>query len=160
MDIYRTIDINRLEGENRERHEPFSMSDFDKLVNHEDFHKVVLLAAKVKALRSTLNKKSAPSTTQIQQGIKEFTSAIQTRLASSTFVVERNLYPTTDSLIDDSIQILEVELKKCLELKNLSHSSKKSTLDPIAVKYSKRQTDILTQWMIDHRVSNIQSKSA
>ena len=154
MDIYRTIDINRLEGENRERHEPFSMSDFDKLVNHEDFHKVVLLAAKVKALRSTLNKKSAPSTTQIQQGIKEFTSAIQMRLASSTFVVERNLYPTTDSLIDDSIQILEVELKKCLELK------KKSTLDPIAVKYSKRQTDILTQWMIDHRVSNIQSKSA
>jgi len=154
MDIYRTIDINRLEGENRERHEPFSMSDFDKLVNHEDFHKVVLLAAKVKALRSTLNKKSAPSTTQIQQGIKEFTSAIQMRLASSTFVVERNLYPTTDSLIDESIQILEAELKKCLELK------KKSTLDPIAVKYSKRQTDILTQWMIDHRVSNIQSKSA
>ena len=154
MDIYRTIDINRLEGENRERHEPFSMSDFDKLVNHEDFHKVVLLAAKVKALRSTLNKKSAPSTTQIQQGIKEFTSAIQMRLASSTFVVERNLYPTTDSLIDESIQILEAELKKCLELK------KKSTLDPIAVKYSKRQTDILTQWMIDHWVSNIQSKSA
>jgi hypothetical protein len=81
-----------------------------------------------------------------------------------------------DSLMYDSIQVLLKDLEHCMKwyarmassqsLVNSSarvtripvhrndngKNSKKGSSDAIAVKYSKEQTDILTNWMIEHKV--------
>ena len=71
----------------------------------------------------------------------------------------------TDSLLDDSFAILQQELDRCQQIllstkspmssstaKLPPTSSKKTNKEAtICVKYSKWQTDILMQWMIDHR---------
>lgn len=81
-----------------------------------------------------------------------------------------------DSLMYDSIQVLVKDLENCMKwyarvassqpLVNSSarvtripvngndygKNSKKGSSDAIAVKYSKEQTDILTNWMIEHKV--------
>jgi hypothetical protein len=78
-----------------------------------------------------------------------------------------------DSLMYDSIEVLVKDLDKCMKWyirvstsQSLVNSSarvtripvkgknpKKGTSDAIAIKYSKEQTDILTNWMIENKVS-------
>jgi hypothetical protein len=74
----------------------------------------------------------------------------------------------TDSLIDETINSLANELKLCLDLKKLRRARREShisetmrqqdvqddddTTNPIANKFTKWQTDILTNWVIEHRV--------
>ena len=77
--------------------------------------------------------------------------------------IGRGEYPNTDSLIDETIKSLADELRYCLELKMqlreaaqprfISPSNTEDKGSPLTVKYSKWQTDILTEWMIEHRVS-------
>lgn len=73
----------------------------------------------------------------------------------------------TDSLIDETINSLANELKLCLDLKKQRRVRRESQIaetirqkerddgdktNPIANKFMKWQTDILTNWMIEHRV--------
>jgi hypothetical protein len=91
--------------------------------------------------------------------------------------VPRGEFSATDSLIDESISIIRSEFEKYLRWYSDSMSSqplvnsngrairiKRKKVNPtgaitfdseaIAVKYSKFQTDILTNWMIEHKVKN------
>ena len=76
--------------------------------------------------------------------------------------IERGDYPITDSLIDETIQSLAEELRYCLDLKKeLSKSAAKSRTisppsnedktTPFSPRFAKWQTDILQEWMIEHR---------
>jgi hypothetical protein len=74
----------------------------------------------------------------------------------------------TDSLIDETINSLANELKLCLDLKKQRRARQEShtfeimrqpdvqddddKTNTVANKFTKWQTDILTNWMIDHRV--------
>lgn len=124
---------------------------FHRLVHHEDFYQILLLAAKVKAARLTLNQSPSPSLKDVEDSIQNATKSIQSSFKSDAKVLRGN-FVTTDSLVDESIQIMERELSRCLDSQKVC-KKKENTAEPIAVKYSKCQTDILTQWMIDHRVS-------
>lgn len=129
------------------------LDHFQRLINHEDFHKLIVLVGKVKAVYITLSQNSGPSLTDTEMYMHKISKSIQNILKSGNEKISRGDFPTTDSLIDESIIILEQELSWCLDLQNKAGKIPKKTLaEPIAIKYSKRQTDILTQWMIDHRV--------
>jgi hypothetical protein len=76
--------------------------------------------------------------------------------------IGRGEYPITDSLIDETIKSLAEELSYCLDLKKqlneaasdarvISPSATEEKGSPIAAKFSKWQTDILTEWMVEHR---------
>ena len=83
-------------------------------------------------------------------------------------VMERGESLITDSLIDETINSLANELKLCLDLKKqrrarreffISESMRQQDVqddddktNQIANKFTKWQTDILTNWMIEHRV--------
>lgn len=127
-----------------------SIDEFDKLIHHEEFQKVLNLAAKIKAVRLGLNGAVHPSFSEIDNDCPSVTKIVKKRLTGEqdhTFV--RGRYLITDSLIDDTLEALEVELERCIELSK--GKKKEGKHEPIAVKYSKRQTDILTDWMIEHR---------
>lgn len=107
---------------------------------------------------------------------------IRLKLASKTFKqkygdvgkflsnIPRGVYPLTDNLMDESIEALKNELQMCIYLRSIMTNTcsvkcssnirtpKRKKLseglgDAIAIKYSKRQTDILTDWMIENKVS-------
>ena len=80
----------------------------------------------------------------------------------SPTVIGRGKYPVTDSLVDETINALAEELRYCLDLKKQLRAvaadsrttSPPNTDDkgsPVQLKFTKWQTDILLQWMIEHR---------
>ena len=86
---------------------------------------------------------------------------------ASKLVLKKGLFPQTDSLMSESIKVLKQQIKKCydeIKQENTDGDDKRYskkmktekgavTAQPIAIKYSKYQTDVLTNWMIQHRVS-------
>ena len=76
-------------------------------------------------------------------------------------VIGRGKYPVTDSLVDETINALAEELRYCLDLKKQisevaadskiispPDTAEKGSL--IQLKFTKWQTDILLEWMIEH----------
>ncbi|KAL3797412.1 hypothetical protein HJC23_010538 [Cyclotella cryptica] len=76
-------------------------------------------------------------------------------------IIGRGEYPITDSLVDETIKTLADELRYCLDLKKqlreaanprlISPSSSDDRGYPLTQKFSKWRTDILIEWMIEHR---------
>jgi len=95
-------------------------------------------------------------------------SAIDSAAVGVVDVMGRGESLITDSLIDETINSLANELKLCLDLKKQRRARREShisetmrqqdvqddddTTNPIANKFTKWQTDILTNWVIEHRV--------
>jgi hypothetical protein len=77
--------------------------------------------------------------------------------------IGRGEYPITDSLVDETIKTLADELRHCLDLKMqlrdgsnsrlVSPSSSDDKGYPLIQRFSKWRTDILVEWLIEHRVS-------
>jgi hypothetical protein len=105
------------------------------------------------------------------------------KFVSNVHFVPRGAFPATDSLIDESISILKSEFEKymrwysdCASSRPLVNSNgsagrmkrskpdskvgKSSESEAIAVKYSKFQTDVLNNWMIEHKVSCLNEATA
>lgn len=154
-----------------------NMNDFDRFVGHEDFARLVTVAAKVKALRtaiigenggipdsSIMSLSADPRSNEVEETANVIRQNVRTD--DSTTVVPRGMFPQTDSMVDEAIGSLAKELDRCLTVQNeVSANRKKNRVvrsprrkkkrgeggEAIAVKYSKGQTDILTDWMIRHR---------
>lgn len=149
--------------------------DMDNFICHEDFGKVLRLAfqVKVQAARRRDCAVTIPfeSFTEAQWDdlvhyIMQYSSSKRTGTPSVLEPITRGQHPKTDYLIDKAISSFTVQLddahrvtagdaQECFA-KNISPldftGDSKSCGDGAAIKYSKKQTDILTQWMIDHRV--------
>lgn len=163
--------------------------DFDLTLNHEDFDKLLSISTKVKILRKQIQDLSSlkPSyikfnPEKIHNDVKAIVSAMrQQKTGNSTSLIKRGQFPETDSIIDEALKQLDIDLKKCLltlihlkrknqqqqqylqqegsdepdtkKRKSNNKKGKQKKGEAIAVKYSKYQTDILTNWMIQNRVS-------
>ena len=186
-----------------------AICDFDRLVRHQDFAKILSSAARLKNLQSqqqgslveagadanapnpTANKTpgimnlalSDLHSNKAATIVRENTCANSSASSSSSppSVLPRGLFPYTDALVDETIDSLVAEFDRCLSIAqgtnaadgnnadddDVAPSTKKARKKPpkgkkkvggnasqsIAVKYSKEQTDILTDWMIQNRVS-------
>ena len=166
-----------------EKEDAVKINEFDRFVGHEDFGRLLTVAAKVKALRSAIKETEAALDMAIMSlpfdgngGEIEATANVIRKHAREDQTpdnVPRGLFPITDSLLDEAIDSLTKEFSRCLvihsavegsrEEGNKSRSNKRKKKggqagEAIAVKYSKRQTDILTAWMIQHRVSYLTAR--
>lgn len=184
-----------------------AICDFDRLVRHQDFAKILSTAARLKNLRSQQQGSSvdadadAPNPTANKTPgimnlalsdlhsnkaatiVRENTCTKSSTSSSSSppSILPRGLFPFTDALVDETIDSLVAEFDRCVSFvqgtnaangnnaddDNVAPSAKKARKKPpkgkkkaggnasqsIAVKYSKEQTDILTDWMIQNRVS-------
>ena len=187
--------------------EATAICDFDRLVRHQDFAKILSTAARLKNLQSqqqgslvdadadapnpTANKTpgimnlalSDLHSNKAAAIVRENTCADSSTSSSSSHpsILPRGLFPYTDALVDETIDSLVAEFDRCLSIvqganaangnnaddDDVAPSAKKARKKPpkgkkkaggnpsqsIAVKYSKEQTDILTDWMIQNRVS-------
>ena len=150
-------------------------NDVEHMICHENFGTVLALSSKVKAIRKYLSGESKlllPITNSddvtIDENIKDMWKVIRMKICGegANTVISRGTHPHIDSLIDESIEVMKKELHKCILHQSLYEKAKDNKQDlrkrkgkkngnraPIAVKYSKAQTDILTNWMIENRVS-------
>lgn len=149
--------------------------DMDNFICHEDFGKVLRLAfqVKVQAARRRDCAVTIPceSFTEAQWDdlahyITQYSSSKRIGTPSALEPITRGQHPKTDYLIDTAISSFTVQLDEAHHVtvgnaqdcsaKNISPldftADSKSCGDGAAIKYSKKQTDVLTQWMIDHRV--------
>lgn len=156
------------------------ISDFDRLVRHQDFCKVLTAAAKLKNLQNGHASSSQPGIMNL--ALSNLHSEKATKIVrdnvcddstnTSPDVIPRGLFPHTDTLVAEAIDSLTMEFDRRLTVQSNSSGSSSGTDDEympspkksrqkkgrdspsqsIAVKYSKRQTDILTEWMIQNRV--------
>lgn len=116
--------------------------EFENFICHVDFIKVLQLVDRLKYE----NKEGSQSNHRGEKALNSFESTAV--LIRSTLITSRRLEDAvlgrgecriTDSLIDETINSLAKELNLCLaEFDNVK-------------KFSKRQTDILTDWMTEHR---------
>ena len=88
-----------------------------------------------------------------------------TLMPSTKRILGRGECQTTDSLVDETINSLANDLKLCLDTKKehtaklerqITESTRQQQIDydktnPIATKFFKWQTDVLTNWMVEHR---------
>ena len=152
------------------------MTDFDLMVYHEDFIKILSISVKIKKMQRYL--KGLPpkltstfelDTSKEEPDVINFWESIKRKLCSGAkgSTVFRGTFPITDSLIDETISALTDEYKKCVGLiseksdaqdarkvkKKKQKGEVKGKSEGISVKYSKAQTDVLINWMIDNMVS-------
>jgi hypothetical protein len=150
--------------------------DMDNFICHEDFVKVLRLAFQVKvqaakrrdiAVAIPVESFTEAQWNNLVQDIMQYSLSKRLGTPSSAVVpITRGQHPKTDYLIDKTISSFTLQLdeehsntfgndQEC-SAKNNSPldftGDSKSCGDGVALKYSKKQTDVLTQWMIDHRV--------
>jgi hypothetical protein len=148
----------------------------DNFICHEDFVKVLRLAFQVKvqaakrrdiAVAIPVESFTEAQWNNLVQDIMQYSLSKRLGTPSSAVVpITRGQHPKTDYLIDKAISSFTLQLdeehsntfgndQEC-SAKNNSPldftGDSKSCGDGVALKYSKKQTDVLTQWMIDHRV--------
>ncbi|CAB9522545.1 Homeobox protein PKNOX1 [Seminavis robusta] len=155
-----------------------SLDEFDVMLSHEDFPKLLNIAAQVKGLQvngnmaaqQQSNGRDGPleatevllAVAKLQERLLSPTAARSQELSVEPRKILRGSYPMTDLLFDDSLAILQHELDRCQQQialqsneaapppKKKKKTTIKSNKEAIAIKYSKWQTDILMQWMIEH----------
>lgn len=166
-------------------HSPSSDSvyidDVDRMVCHQDFPNLLALAARVKELRDAILvfslkrdssftwNNSSRLTAATMNNVQEVMNAVSRIQEQHTFrfqkgdappVISRGTCPMTDSILEDSFNVLLNEAERCQEyIKLLTEQQQKEQPSPeikdgagIAIKYSKWQTDLLMEWVIKHKV--------
>ena len=148
------------------------MDDLDMMLCHEDFPHLLNLASHVKSLHfqgvvPIQQHASKDGPLDPSEVISAVTRMHERLLSSSSCAshpprILRGSYPMIDSLLDDSFGILQREVERCRSMAvstpisqpHLPPSSgkkiKSTSKEVIAIKYSKWQTDILMQWMMDN----------
>ena len=132
----------------------------DNFICHQDFGKVLRLAYLIK-VASRGGGDADLSDVQVQNMVKAIIQHCCVR--GTPVVLTRGLSPRTDCLIDKAIADFISQLERCRnvstkEVLHIINEGNKSEEEPTNAKilpvskYSKQQTDVLTQWMIDHRV--------
>jgi len=132
----------------------------DNFICHQDFGKVLRLAYLIKVASRGGGGEADLSDAQVQDMVKAMIQHCCVR--GTPVVLTRGLSPRTDCLIDKAIANFTSQLEMCrtVPTKEESHiinEGNKSEDEPTNAnflpvsKYSKQQTDVLTQWMIDHR---------
>jgi len=145
--------------------------EFNLMVSHQDFQYILVLSSKIKAMKKYIDGSSPmPSKNNLSykveanKNIKDIWENIRLKASpdGNTKIILRGTHKETDSLIDDALQILKNQLHECIQsIQKMANDerkprkkakSKESQNDAIAIKYSKKQTDVLIKWMIDNRV--------
>lgn len=138
--------------------------DLDILLLHEDFPVLLTLVANVKKSRAMSALGPPDLTTRPQTGVAADRNSqlmdaverfhIHLLLQESNEVIRRGMFPITDSVMDDALSALQAELEsyetESMDGNDDTSSTARSKKEAIAIKYSKRQTDILMNWMIEH----------
>lgn len=143
-----------------------NMSEFERIIHHVDFKRLLDLACRVKAAWLALHRKrpnlldSAPSPLQIDNMLSLIINTTANKgfyeRSAGTLVIGRGICRCTDSFVDEAIACLSNQLTRAREValsKSAAPPNKAVKGQAIVVKYSKRQTDILNQWMVQNKVS-------
>lgn len=161
----------------KEGPKPSARDDLDLMLQHENFPTLLELTIQIhkgyqtiqdQTGRSYTTQQNLPNSSLTPEETMRATFCLQQKLLSDPdsprTVIRRGQYPITDAIMDDSLRMLKQELKDVQEyVRNSFHkqvqsidtspvATKKGTKkEAIAIKYSKWQTDILMQWMVDHK---------
>ena len=155
------------ESTHKQQEKERPLDDLDLMICHEEFPRLVALAAKVKAIKK-LQQSCQSAEDHYRQNRPEIANSslaptedvfdvgrMQEKLSVKNVIVMRGSYPLTDAMMDENFSILQQELDFCQSClgaagvgKNISQNGQG---DAIAVKYSKWQTDILMNWIIKHK---------
>ena len=150
---------------------PRHLDDVERMICHEDFPALLAQAAKVKSMREAMDVDvAAPSSSTAPRSVMDPRQVIAavTRMKNAHCnkgedmpVVRRGTYPLTDSMLEESFDILHKELVRCEQwyeqrkqndtAAKQTGSKRKAGSESIAVKYAKWQTDILMDWVIAHK---------
>ena len=122
-----------------------NMDNFENFIRHADFGKVLQLADRLK--KYEINREEGSQSDhcgdKVPNSFESTAVLVRSTLipsrSSDVAILGRGECRITDSLIDETLNSLANELKLC-------HSEFDN-----AKKFSKWQTDILTDWMIEHR---------
>lgn len=145
--------------------------DFELMLLHVDFPKLVELTARVKKARKVLvdtpasaaDVRSAPKASDVQKAVDRMQAQLLRDPHLPRRTIPRGQRPVIDGTIDDSVRTLQKEwdyLVNWIERRPVSPVKPKmkdkqkrgrAKKEAIAIKYSKWQTDILMAWMIDHK---------
>ena len=164
--------------------EAVDISDFDRLMRHQDFREVLMAAARVKVIDGA--PPPGPGILNLAAGVGQADKAakiVRENVSNNSSLgsqLPRGLFPHTDLLIDVTMDSLTRDFEARLSIlggavgyssngsgdlsgsgsdeeyvppakKARQRKGRDSPSQAIAVKYSKGQTDILTEWMIVNR---------
>lgn len=142
-----------------------SFDDLELMIHHEKFPEVVAAVHAVKQMHAGHYHRPNLPPTQVWQAVDR----IQSQFAPDRPTICQGQYPLTDLLIQDCLETLQREQEEGPQERQQQHShhgstssdsqalslvapkKKKKHQKAIAIKYDKWQTDILMQWMIDHK---------
>jgi hypothetical protein len=145
--------------------------DLDQLIHHENFEALVYLTFQVRTVQQQiLQETGRPLATSNIRADEVLQSAKSLGMASSNTssphtTLRQGENTTVDAIMQDCQEILELQLADMqrhqegltlLSLGTSRHCQKKSDgggnkKEAIVVKYSQRQTNILMDWMIEHK---------
>ena len=159
------INSKRQHGIKEPHDELKPMDCLDLVVCHQDFPKLLTAYKKVKAIRKSQELRdyngcsSGRSEDNVESaGISSDTmddvNKVKERLCDKNQLITQGSHPMVDRMMDDNSSILDSELKDHESVVARVAPTKPKTSgagDAIAVKYSKWQTDILMNWIIDHK---------
>jgi len=138
---------------------PRILDDVERMICHEDFPALLAKATQVKEMRHAMDMDTTPSSsgnmldpTHVISAVERMKNALSNK-GNDMVVVTKGMYPLTDSMLEESFEILQKELERCEEWydqRKLVGNNKRKA-EAIAVKYAKWQTDILMNWMIEHK---------
>ena len=145
--------------------QPEQLDDVERMICHEHFPALLAKATKVKGMREKMemNSAGAPTTNgsmldpnQVIAAVTRMKTALSNKQGTDMPVVRKGTYPLTDSMLEESFEVLQKELERCeswYEQRKLNAAGGKRNAngEPIVVKYAKWQTDILMNWMIEHK---------
>jgi hypothetical protein len=144
---------------------PPQLDDVERMICHEHFPALLAKATKVKGMREKMemNSVGAPTSNgsmldpnQVIAAVTRMKAALSNKQDTDMPVVRKGTYPLTDSMLEESFEVLQKELERCeswYEQRKLNAAGGKRNAngEPIVVKYAKWQTDILMNWMIEHK---------
>lgn len=132
------------------------LDDIERLICHENFPALLAMATKVKEIRHAMDADYVPASMSPSSLDPNHVIAAVARIkqafvskASDVPIVQKGTYPLTDSMIDESFEILQKEAERCEEWYKQREVGKLGKR--IANKYAKWQTDLLMGWMIEHK---------
>lgn len=153
-------------------HKTCVRDDLDIMLQHESFLDMIELTARIRHRYQIIQEKTGQQYATKQKPRSNNLTVEETMRATTTLkmsqpdlprnAIRRGEYPLTDAIIQDSLRILNRELKDLdkyitsleetkpsLEEDSVNDKGSKKK-EAIAIKYSKWQTDILMKWMVDH----------
>jgi hypothetical protein len=161
------------------------ITEFERILLHEDFKKLFNLSNQVKPAATTADpeeekeqtaslKARAPNNSSDDDKKSKYRLILDCCLGFGAYdthvIIPRGMFCRTDSFLDEAIHQIATKLPNAKNVHGSTttnktpskrakseHGSTEKKGKPIAVKLSKARTDILIKWMIVHRVRLIET---